>query len=87
VRRGVGREVRTGAEPEGAVRYPLTSRQMRRRPTAVAPSAGERSVLQMKGGVGTWEAKNLDELAARLREKYPDAAFERTLRSGRSSAG
>jgi hypothetical protein len=43
------------------------------------PPIPNEELLQVKDGVETWEAKNLDELAARLREKYPDAAFERTL--------
>jgi hypothetical protein len=43
------------------------------------PPIPNEELLQLNDGVETWEAKNLDELAARLREKYPDAAFERTL--------
>jgi hypothetical protein len=35
--------------------------------------------LQLQDGTETWEAKTFDELRVRLREKYPDAAFERTL--------
>jgi hypothetical protein len=43
------------------------------------PPIPNEEVLQLKDGAETWEAKTFDELRARLREKYPDAAFERTL--------
>lgn len=43
------------------------------------PPIPNEKVLQLKDGAETWEAKNLDELRVRLREKYPDVAFERTL--------
>lgn len=43
------------------------------------PPIPNEEVLQLKDGAETWEAKNLDELRVRLREKYPDVAFERTL--------
>lgn len=43
------------------------------------PPIPNEELLQLKDGVERWEAKNLDELAARLGEKYPDAVFERTL--------
>jgi hypothetical protein len=37
-------------------------------------------VLQLKDPAGVLEAKNLDELVAKLRERYPDATHERFLR-------
>jgi hypothetical protein len=49
------------------------------RPKKNAAAPPDEDVLQLQDGTETWEAKNLDELRARLREKYPDAAFERTL--------
>lgn len=39
----------------------------------------DRELLQLKDDAETWEAETFDELRARLREKYPDATFERTL--------
>lgn len=33
----------------------------------------------MEDDTESWEAKSFEELRARLREKYSDAAFERTL--------
>jgi hypothetical protein len=39
----------------------------------------DEDVLQLQDGAESWEAKDLDELRMRLREKYPNAAFERTL--------
>jgi hypothetical protein len=43
------------------------------------PPIPNEEVLQLKDGAETWEAKSLDELRARLREEYPDGAFERSL--------
>lgn len=43
------------------------------------PLPPNRELLQLKDGEETWEAETFDELRARLRDKYPDAAFERTL--------
>jgi hypothetical protein len=37
------------------------------------------TVLRLHDGAESLEASNLDELAVRLRDKYPDRAFERTL--------
>lgn len=47
------------------------------------PPISNQQVLQLKDGAETWEARTLDELRGGLREKYPDSAFERTLRSER----
>ena len=43
-----------------------------------APIPNE-ELLHLKDGAEKLEAKSLDELRARLRDKYPDGAFERTL--------
>jgi hypothetical protein len=43
------------------------------------PLPPPRELLQLKDSEDTWEAETFDELRIRLREKYPDAAFERTL--------
>jgi len=43
-----------------------------------APIPNE-ELLHLKDEAETWEAKSLDELRARLRDKYSDEAFERTL--------
>jgi len=43
-----------------------------------APIPNE-ELLHLKDGAETLEAKSFDELRARLRDKYPDEAFERTL--------
>lgn len=43
------------------------------------PPLPDRELLQLNDDAETWEAETLDELRARLRDKYPDAAFERTL--------
>jgi hypothetical protein len=39
----------------------------------------DREVLRLQDDEETWEASDLDKLKIRLRDKYPDAAFERTL--------
>jgi hypothetical protein len=36
-------------------------------------------ILQLKDGSATLEAKSLDDLAAQLRQRYPDEAYQRTL--------
>ncbi len=41
-------------------------------------------ILQLKDGSATLEAKSLDDLAAQLRERYPDGAYERTLHQERN---
>src|SRR6185437_12083249 len=43
------------------------------------PPVPNEEVLHLKDGSETLEVKSLDELRVRLREKYPGAAFERTL--------
>lgn len=40
-------------------------------------------ILQLKDDAVTLEAKNLDDLARQLRERYPDGDYERTLHSER----
>ena len=40
-------------------------------------------ILQLEDGAAILEAKNLDELAAQLRGKYPDGSYERRLYSER----
>jgi hypothetical protein len=43
------------------------------------PPIPNEELLQLKDEAETWEAKAFDELRVRLRDKYPDSAFERTL--------
>jgi hypothetical protein len=43
----------------------------------------DREVLRLKDDEETWEASDFDELKIRLRDRYPDAAFERTLHTMR----
>jgi hypothetical protein len=43
------------------------------------PLPPDREVLRLQDDEETWEAENFDELRTRLRDKYPDAVFERTL--------
>lgn len=43
------------------------------------PPLPDRELLRLQDGDETWEASEFDEFKIRLREKYPDAAFERTL--------
>jgi hypothetical protein len=43
------------------------------------PPIPNEELLQLKDEAEIWEAKTVDELAARLRDKYPDTTFERTL--------
>ena len=43
------------------------------------PPLPDREVLKLQDDEETGEASDFDELRARLRDKYPDAAFERTL--------
>jgi len=40
-------------------------------------------LLQLKDGAATLEAENFDDLVTQLRRKYPDEAYERTLRRER----
>jgi hypothetical protein len=43
------------------------------------PPLPDRELLRLQDDEETWEASDFDELRTRLRDKYPDAAFERTL--------
>jgi hypothetical protein len=43
------------------------------------PPLPDREALRLQDGEDTWEASDFDELKIRLRDKYPDASFERTL--------
>jgi hypothetical protein len=43
------------------------------------PLPPNRELLQLQDGEERWEAETFEELRTRLRDKYPDAAFERTL--------
>ena len=43
------------------------------------PPLPDREVLRLQDDEETWEAESFEELKIRLRGKYPDAAFERTL--------
>jgi hypothetical protein len=43
------------------------------------PLLPDREVLKLQDGEERWEAETFEELRTRLREKYPDAAFECTL--------
>ena len=59
--------------PAGAVvRIHIPSRRKE-----IAKPRGE--VLQLKDASGLLEAKNLDDLTAQLRERYPGDLYERTL--------
>jgi hypothetical protein len=40
-------------------------------------------ILRLKDGLATIEAKSLNDLAAQLRDRYPDGAYERTLHQQR----
>jgi hypothetical protein len=43
------------------------------------PLLPDREELRLQDDEETWEASDLDELKVRLRDKYPDTAYERTL--------
>ncbi len=43
------------------------------------PLPPARELLQLQDGEEKWEVETFEELRTRLRDKYPDAAFERTL--------
>jgi hypothetical protein len=43
------------------------------------PPLPDRELLRLQDGDETWEASDFEELKTRLRDKYPDASFERTL--------
>lgn len=66
----------------GSVRkLPLTAVRLvcLRRGKKNEPPLPDTEVLQLKDDAQTWEAETFDELRTRLRDKYPDAVFERTL--------
>lgn len=70
---------------EGSTRnLPLTAIARIHLPTKKnAPQLPSGQLLQLQDGPTTLEAKDLDELAAQLGQRYPDDAFERTLRRER----
>ena len=43
------------------------------------PPPPDREFLRLKDDAETWEAETFEELRTRLRDKYPDERFERTL--------
>jgi hypothetical protein len=43
------------------------------------PLLPDRELLWLQNDEETWEASDFDELKIRLRDKYPDATFARTL--------
>jgi hypothetical protein len=43
------------------------------------PALPDRELLRLEDDEETWESESFDELRTRLRDRYPDAAFERTL--------
>jgi hypothetical protein len=51
------------------------------------PLPPNEELLQLTDGEVTLEAKDLDDLRAQLREKYPEGAFERTLHYVRGPQG
>jgi hypothetical protein len=66
----------------GSVRkLPLTAIRMVCLKTAKKnePRPPDREMLRLQDDTETWEVETFDELRTRLRTKYPDAAFERTL--------
>jgi hypothetical protein len=70
------REVATGSVRKLPLRavtlIPLVSKKNE-------PPLPNKELLQLQDGADKLEAKDLDDLRALLREKYPDAAYERTL--------
>ena len=74
--------VEVGEIATGSVRkLPLTAWKVicLKRGNKNEPSLPDREVLKLQDDDETWESESFDELRARLRDKYPDAAFERTL--------
>jgi hypothetical protein len=47
------------------------------------PGLPDRELLRLQDGEETWEASDLDELRSVLSDKYPDAAYLRTLHTVR----
>jgi hypothetical protein len=48
------------------------------------PPVPDKELLRLTDDAETWEVETFDELRVRLRDKYPDSAFERTLISSRT---
>ena len=70
---------------DGSARtLPLSATRMIHLPTRKSRSQlPDEQLLQLQDGSEILEAKSFDELVAQLRERYPDAACERFLRSER----
>jgi hypothetical protein len=69
-------ELQTGSKRE----LPLTGVRKIHIPRKKSdPGLPDEDVLELEDGEAKIEAKDLDDLAAKLREKYPDEAFERRL--------
>lgn len=74
----------------GSVRkLPLTSWRVAclKRGKKNEPLLPDKELLRLQDGEETWEASDFDELRSRLRDKYPDVAFERTLHYVRDPEG
>jgi hypothetical protein len=70
------RELKTGSVRQ----LPLTTVvSISLAPKRLEPQCPRKEVLQLTDGSATIEAKDLDDLAAQLRQKYPDQAYVRTL--------
>jgi hypothetical protein len=70
------RELKTGSVRE----FPLNGVRKVYLPRRKSdPGRPDEEVLQLKDGSETLEAKTLDDLAAQLRQRYPDDAYERRL--------
>jgi hypothetical protein len=66
----------------GAVRQlPLTAVRLicLKRGKKNEPPLPDRELVQLQDGEEKWEAETVEEVRTRLRDMYPDAAFERTL--------
>lgn len=65
----------------GSVRkLPLTAVRL---VALVEPRVPDEERLHLQDGDEKWELKTFDELKDRLRERYPDSGYERTLHSER----
>jgi len=73
LRRNYVNQATTAPPSGGAV---VSSSQSRERRFEQRP---REDVLQLEDGCTTFEAKNLDDLVAQLRQRYPDGEYERTL--------
>jgi hypothetical protein len=70
------RELKTGSVRE----FPLNGVRKINIPRRKSdPGRPNEELLQLKDGSKTLDAKNLDDLAAQLRRRYPDDAYERRL--------